>query len=124
MPIKIIRTQFTTQGFTEVLSDSIGVDIVVISGGKFMMGSPDNEPERLDSEGPQHQVTVSTFCMGQYPITQEQWRVVAGWPQISRKLDPNPSRYEGDRYPVEQVSWYDAEEFCARLSLSNTPDIF
>ncbi len=47
--------------------------MVVIPGGPFVMGSLDNQPERSDAEGPQHEVTVSTFCMGRYPITPSPW---------------------------------------------------
>jgi formylglycine-generating enzyme required for sulfatase activity len=61
--------------------------------------------------------------MGRYPITQAQWRVVAGWEQVEKELNPDPSGfkddYEGiDRWqrPVEKISWDDAKEFCARLS--------
>ncbi len=88
-----------------------------------MMGSPEDELDSYDSERPQHQVTVSSFYMGRYPITQEQWRIVAGWEQVERKLDPDPSRFKEpyektDRWqrPVENISWEDAKEFCNRLS--------
>ncbi|MFM6255937.1 MAG: formylglycine-generating enzyme family protein, partial [Dolichospermum sp.] len=68
------------------------------------------------SERPQHKVTVKPFLMSQYPITQAQWRAVAELPQVNQKLQPNPSRFKGANRPVEQVSWYEAVEFCARLS--------
>ena len=54
--------------------------------------------------------------MGKYPITQAQWQIVAGFPQEKLQLQPEPSRFKGDNRPVEQISWYDAVEFCARLS--------
>jgi formylglycine-generating enzyme required for sulfatase activity/predicted ATPase len=90
------------------------LDMVAISGGTFMMGSP--EGEGYDSEKPQHEVTVQPFFMGKYPVTQAQWQAVASLPQVNRELKPNPSRFKGKNRPVERVSWYDAEEFCDRLS--------
>jgi formylglycine-generating enzyme required for sulfatase activity len=63
-----------------------------------------------------HQVKVVSFCLGKYPVTQAQWQAVAALPQVNRKLDSNPSRFKGTDLPVEQVSWYDTLEFCARLS--------
>jgi formylglycine-generating enzyme required for sulfatase activity len=88
----------------------------MIPAGTFTMGSPEDELERFDSEGPQHEVSVPTFLMGRYPVTQAQWRVVAELPQVNRELEPDPSNSKGDNRPVEQVSWYDAVEFCDRLA--------
>jgi formylglycine-generating enzyme required for sulfatase activity len=81
--------------------------MVRIEGGTFTMGSPSNEPERYDDEGPQHQVTVSAFYMGKYQVTQAEYQSVMG---------TNPSYFKGSNLPVEQVSWYDAAEYCNRLS--------
>ncbi|MBD2562429.1 SUMF1/EgtB/PvdO family nonheme iron enzyme [Nostoc linckia FACHB-391] len=92
------------------------LEIVPIRGGKFLMGSPENEPERIDWESPQHLVTIQPFFMGRYPVTQSQWAVVAGLKKINIDLNPEPSHFKGANRPVEQVSWDDAIEFCARLS--------
>ncbi len=70
--------------------------MVAISGISFMMGSPRNELERSNAEGPQHEVTISDFLMGRYPITQAQWRFVASLPQVNRELKSDPSNFKGD----------------------------
>jgi formylglycine-generating enzyme required for sulfatase activity len=80
------------------------------------MGSPEDEPESRDNERPQHEVTIQPFFLGRYTVTQAQWQVVANSPQVERELNPDPSKFKGDNRPVENVSWYDAIEFCQRLS--------
>ena len=115
--------------FPEDLGNGVFLDMVAISGGKFMMGTEDEEIERLckeynrewfKNEQPQHEVTVQPFFMSKYPITQAQWRAIASLPKVERDLDPNPARFKdrenSDRRPVEQVSWEDAVEFCQKLS--------
>ncbi len=111
----IRRERKQARYFVGKLGD-IGLDMILIPGGTFLMGSPEDEPERSDDEGPLHQVTISQFFMGRYPITQAQWRFVAGLPEVAQELQPNPSKFEGANRPVEQVSWHDAVEFCERLS--------
>jgi formylglycine-generating enzyme required for sulfatase activity len=103
-------------GYVERLSAIVQLEMVAIPEGQFQMGSPQNEPERFEDESPQHLVSVPAFFMGKYPVTQAQWQVVAGLPQMQRKLDPDPSRFKGENHPVENVSWRDATEFCDRLS--------
>jgi formylglycine-generating enzyme required for sulfatase activity len=90
--------------------------MVLIPAGSFLMGSPTDEPNRHSDEGPQHEVTLGSFFMAQTPITQAQWREVAGWRKLERDLDPDPSNFKGANRPVEMVSWFDALEFCRRLS--------
>lgn len=104
-----------TWGFVERL-DGVGLEMVAIPGGEFVMGSPESEAERYEDESPQHSVTVSPFFMGRYPVSQAQWRVVAGWEPVERELEADPSRFKGDDRPVESVSWNHAREFCARLN--------
>ena len=98
--------------FDEVLIEGLTLQMMQIPGGRFMMGSPEDELQRNSWEGPQHEVTVPFFYMGKYPITQVQWRFVADLDQVNRELMSEPSNFKGDNRPVEQVSWYDAEEFC------------
>jgi len=106
---------FTSYLYAEPLGN-VQLEMVEIAGGTFLMGSPETEPNRFDDEGPQHEVTVPSFFLGRYPVTQAQWRFVAGLPQVNAELDPDPSFFKGDMRPVECVSWYDAVEFCDRLS--------
>lgn len=105
------------QCYDEVLAEGVlPLRMMQIPAGTFLMGSPEDEPERTKAEGPQHEVTVSEFFMAKYPVTQAQWRVVAAMPQVNRELKADPSRFNGDLRPVEQVSWHDAVEFCDRLT--------
>lgn len=102
-------------GFLEPLSQDQVLEMLVLPSGKFRMGSPDEEAGREASET-EHWVEVASCWMGRFPITQSQWRAVANWPQIDRSLNPDPSTFKGEQLPVEQVTWQDATEFCARLS--------
>jgi formylglycine-generating enzyme required for sulfatase activity len=77
-----------------------------VPAGSFMMGSPDNEGYK--EEHPQHRVTVKSFYIGKYEITQAQWQAVMG---------NNPAKFTGDLIrPVENVSWNDTQEFCRKLN--------
>lgn len=107
---------FTVPGYKEELAEGVGITMVQIPEGEFLMGSPPNEDGRQGNEGPQHRVRLQWFFMGQTPVTQAQWEVVAGWPKQVRDLTPDPSRFNGSNRPVETVSWADAIEFCKRLS--------
>jgi len=110
------RRRQAVQFFVEPLTQDFGIEMMQIPAGTFLMGSPEDELDRLEGESPQYEVNVATFFMGKYPITQAQWRAVAELPQVERGMKADPSRFKGDMRPVEQVSWYDAVAFCARLS--------
>lgn len=112
----IQRQQQRAYHFVERLTEDLPLEMVAIPGGTFTMGSPTDELGHQSREAPQHKVTVPDFLMGRYPITQAQWRFVANLPSVSGELIPDPSRFKGNRLPVEKVSWYDATEFCRRLS--------
>jgi len=101
---------------TITLPGRVELKMVAIPEGSFPMGSPADNIGFYYNEGPQHQVTLNSFLMGKYPITQAQWRAVATLPEIEISLDPDPSAFKGDNRPVEQVNWHEALEFCYRLS--------
>ncbi|MEY3255869.1 MAG: hypothetical protein RLZZ29_1000, partial [Cyanobacteriota bacterium] len=112
----IQRETKLAQYYTENLGNNVTLEMVLIPKGIFMMGSPEDEVLSFKSQSPQHQVTVPTFFIGKYPVTQAQWRAVVFMPQINQQLQLDPSRFKGENLPVESVSWYDAVEFCLRLS--------
>ena len=110
------RRKGKARQFLEELAHNVTLAMVEISGGKFTMGSSESESRRLGAEGPQHEVTVPPFYIGKFAVTQAEWRVVAGWEKVERKLKPDPSHFKGDDRPVENINWGDAKEFCARLA--------
>lgn len=114
--IVVSYLQREAEYFVEDLGTGVELDMVLIPGGSFLMGSPEDELGRSDNESPQHLVNIQPFFMGKYPITQAQWQAVAVLPQVDRQLDPDPSYFKGSERPVEKISWYDAVEFCDRLS--------
>ncbi|GAB4325515.1 MAG: hypothetical protein OHK0047_10430 [Leptolyngbyaceae cyanobacterium] len=112
----IHRQQQQGWEFVEVLGEETWLEMVRIPGGSFVMGAPATEAESTNAERPQHDVRIQPFFIGKYPVTQAEWKAVAALPQVNRELDPDPSRFKGSDRPVERVSWYDAVEFCDRLS--------
>ncbi len=114
--LSLHRYKRTNKSYTEDLGNDVNLTLMLIPAGEFMMGTPADEPVSREDERPQRLVKVPEFLMGRYPVTQAQWRVVAGYDRKSQDLDSNPSEFKGYNRPVEQVSWDDALEFCQRLS--------
>jgi formylglycine-generating enzyme required for sulfatase activity len=114
--LNLYRYRRTNKSYTEDLGSGVRLTLMLIPEGEFMMGAPEDEPESNDRERPQRLVRLSQFLLGCYPVTQAQWRVVTEYERINKELNPDPSRFKGDKRPVEQVSWDDAQEFCQRLS--------
>ncbi len=114
---EIKRESRQAEYFREDLGNNVTLEMVSIPGGKFLMGTEEEEIERLvkkfDWEGyrrekPQYEVRVKSFFMGKYPVTQAQWQAVMG---------NNPAEFQDSpQNPVEQISLNDAIEFCQRLS--------
>ena len=83
-------------------------NMVRVEGGTFMMGATSEQgSDAFDDEKPAHQVTLSSFSIGKYEVTQEEWQVVMG---------SNPSSFKGAKRPVENVSWMDCQEFIRKLN--------
>ncbi len=80
-------------------------EMLFVEGGTFQMGSNDGDSD----EQPVHSVTLSDFYIGKYEVMQAEYAAV---------MDTNPSYFDGDSLPVEQVSWYDAIEYCNALSVA------
>ena len=83
-------------------------NMVYVEGGTFTMGATSEQGNDADSdEKPAHQVTLSSFSIGKYEVTQEEWEAVMG---------SNPSFYKGAKLPVENVSWDDCQDFIRKLN--------
>src|SRR5215208_2927398 len=82
-------------------ADAPLAEMVAIKGGKFMMG------DKAEADAAPHEVTVSGFLMDKFLVTQELFQKV---------MTNNPSRWKGDKNPVEQVRWSDAVKFCNKRS--------
>ena len=94
--------------FTYVEQPKSPENMVRVEGGTFQMGDA-----VYTNDGPVHSVTVSSFSVGRYEVTQKQWRELMG---------TEPSHFKGDELPVENVSFFDALLYCNRLSIKNGMD--
>ena len=83
--------------------DGVKFKMVGVQGGTFQMGSNNGE----DREKPVHNVTLSSYYIGQTEVTQALWKAVMG---------SNPSSFKGDNLPVETVSWNDCQTFITELN--------
>lgn len=96
--------------------------MVVVPAGRFLMGSPPDEPERVDNEGPRHEVTITKpFAIGRFAVTFEEWDMAQAdkdWQSVTG-LAPRKPKHQGrgrvDR-PVVDVSWNDAKAYTKWLS--------
>jgi formylglycine-generating enzyme required for sulfatase activity len=107
------------QALQEVIfAERGGYELVRVPGGVFEMGSPKSEKERLDDEGPLHQVRVSDFYMGRYPVTNDQYaQFLKEYPKVAEPTYWGDRRFNGSRQPVVGVSWEDAQLYAAWAGL-------
>ena len=93
----------------EIRHKTTGMHLVLIPEGEFLMGCPEGERGRVsENESPQHKVRLTRpFYLGKYEVTQAEWQKV---------MPENPSKFKGDRKPVEGVSWTECDEFVKKLN--------
>lgn len=88
--------------------NGVAFDMIPVEGGTFTMGATSEQGSSADSdEKPTHRVTLSSFMIGKYEVTQAQWKAVMG---------SNPSKFKGDNLPVERVSWNGCQTFIKKLN--------
>ncbi len=94
---------------TETITvNGVTFKMVPVEGGTFMMGAPDDDPDADEWEKPAHQVTLSSYYIGETEVTQELWLAVMG---------NNPSHFQGDlNRPVEGFWWQEIQEFITKLN--------
>jgi|GEM_PF-2055548 len=112
IPISAVSS-VTTSTDQKTITNSIGMELVLIPAGEFDMGSPSNEVGRNNNEGPVHRVKISkAFYMGKYEVTKKQWLDVMG-----SKPNPYDTDFKGDDSPVNNfVSWDSIQEFISNLN--------
>ena len=90
------------------------VELVLVPGGRFAMGSPPDEVGRREAEGPQHWVAVTDFWIGRFAVTNEEYaRFLQANPSYPEPRYWNDRRFNGARQPVVGVSWKEARDFAA-----------
>ena len=88
--------------------NGVSFTMIEVEGGSFIMGSPDSDSDAYSDEKPAHQVTLSSYYIGETEVTQALWQAVMG---------SNPSYFTGDmQRPVENVSWNDCQTFIKKLN--------
>ena len=94
-----------TAEFAVAQKDPLNHEMIFVEGGTFQMGSDSGEPD----ESPVHSVTLSSFNIGKYEVTQAQWKAILG---------SNPSYFQDcDQCPVENVSWDKVQDFIGKLNV-------
>jgi formylglycine-generating enzyme required for sulfatase activity len=93
----------------KTITNTVGMKLVLVPEGEFLMGSPASDGDATDTQMPQHRVRLTRpFFLGATEVTQGQYLAVTG---------ANPSRFNGSEdLPVENVSWFDAVNYCNALS--------
>jgi len=97
--------------------NTVGMDLVWIDKGTFLMGSPDSDSDALSSEKPQRRATISTgFWMASKEVTRGQYKQFMKETGLTETLEQRTFDGESDLHPMRAVGWDDATKFCAWLS--------
>ena len=100
----------------------LNMKMIFVEGGTFTMGATAEQgSEAEDDEYPAHEVELSSYYIAECEVTQAQWQAVMGT-SIYQQRDKANSSYStygvGSNYPMYYVSWYEAQEFCQKLSIA------
>lgn len=99
------RRPHEAQQIAITIAPGVELELVQVPDGSFQMGS--RVGNGYDDEHPQHRVSLASFWLGKYPVTHAQWQAVMG---------KHVSRFNGERVPMDNISWKDALQFCQKLS--------
>jgi formylglycine-generating enzyme required for sulfatase activity len=100
----------------ETMTNSIGMELILIPAGAFIMGGDWDAEQADENELPKHEILFDNpFYMGMVPVTQSQWQAV---------MDDNPSEFSGEDHPVETVSHEDAGVFIKRLNVKEGSGLY
>lgn len=102
---RVTAFEFSRRSFTV---GDISFDMVFVEGGKFTMGCA-GQSDCRDEERPAHKVSLDDYYIGECEVTQELWDAVMG-------VERNYSHVNGEKLPVDGVTWIDAQEFVLRLN--------
>lgn len=103
-PSRINTAPISNQMFTV---NGVSFTMIGVQGGTFKMGGTSEQVNPMTNETPAHQVSLSSYMIGETEVTQALWKAVMG---------SNPSHYKGAKNPVEQVSWTDCHTFIEKLN--------
>ena len=100
------------------VNDTLSINMMCVEGGTFMMGATADDAEAEADEKPQHEVTLSDYYIGQTEVTQELWTAMMGTTLEEERVKGGGETGvgEGDKLPMYCMSWYDCQDFIAKLN--------